>query len=90
VVVVINFSSKTEKVDIRKGLSNLPDVMKVAVVAKSQHKEGDDVNINEEIELQPYESIVAHYYYNSSAVLAINRLTLMTLVITFCTRVVKL
>lgn len=68
VLVLINFGDKSEEIFIQEKLTGLPDSVRVKIVGgNSQFKIGDEIKIDEKINLPPFESIVAGY--NGGAVL---------------------
>lgn len=80
ILVLINFGNQTEKVDIKKTLSGMPDLMTVEITGGiSAYKKGDQIRINEEFELKQFESIVA--FYNSSSTHLVSKIALLIILV---------
>lgn len=68
-----------EKVEIKKAFTNLPNLATIEITGQvSAFKQGDQISLDEELELEKFESIVA--FYNSSLTLFVSKITLFALV----------
>lgn len=80
ILVVINFGGETERIDIKKALTDLPDLMKIEIIGgDSKFTKHQQISISGQIELQKYESIVA--FYNSSSTLFISKTAFIFLIV---------
>lgn len=83
----VNFGNATEKVDIKKVLKDMPDLMTVELTGgQSAFKKGEQINTGE-FDLGKFESVVA--FYNSSPALAISKIAFM-LLIAVCVFIAKI